>query len=81
MQDRSPRTRVLKGAKIIFNNGSSVIDALARNVSDGGASLDVSVTAGIPAEFELQLAGERVGPCQIRWKRDGRVGVKFLARG
>jgi hypothetical protein len=78
MHDRAPRRRVLKGAKIILNNGASVIDALARNQSEGGVSLEVATTAGIPGEFQLQLSGEVERHCQVRWKRTGRIGVKFL---
>ncbi len=78
MHDRAPRLRVLKGAKIIFNNGSSVIDCTARNLSPGGAALEVPTTAGIPAEFDLQIQGVAQHRCQVRWKRDGRIGVTFL---
>lgn len=81
MQDRAPRTRILKGAKIVFNNGTSLIDALARNVSRGGVALDVANTAGIPAEFTLHLAGDGERPCQIRWRRAGRIGVQFKVAG
>lgn len=81
MQDRPPRLRVLKGAKIVFNDGASVIDALARNVSAGGASLEIATTAGIPPEFLLQMSGNAERPCRIRWRRSGRIGVQFLGHG
>lgn len=78
MQDRAPRLRVLKGAKIIFNNGGSVIDCTARNLNAGGAALDVETTAGVPNEFHLVIHGAPQHRCQIRWKRPGRIGVAFL---
>lgn len=78
MQNRDPRKRVLKSAKIIFNGGASVIDAVARNISEGGVSLEVAATAGIPGTFVLHLTGEPQRTCEIRWKRAGRIGVRFL---
>jgi hypothetical protein len=78
MQDRAPRLRVLKGAKIIFNKGGSVIDCTARNLAEGGAALDVETTAGLPSEFELVIQGTPQHRCQIRWRRPGRIGVAFL---
>jgi hypothetical protein len=79
MQDRAPRLRVLKGAKIIFNRGASVIDCTARNIAPGGAALDVVTTAGVPEEFELRIHGVPDHRCQIRWRREGRIGVAYLA--
>lgn len=47
------RLRVLKGARIVFNERRSVIDCTVRDLSPGGALLLLPSTAGIPNEFEL----------------------------
>ena len=36
---REPRTRTLKTARIVFNDGGSVIDCVVRNLSSQGALL------------------------------------------
>ena len=76
-QTRLPRQRVLKGAKIIFNNGTSVLDCIARNVSDGGAALQLPDTGSVPAEFVLEIKGEPRRPCRVVWRREDRIGVRF----
>ena len=50
MQERrqAPRTRVLKAAKVIFNEHRSVIDCTVRNLSNSGACLQVSSPVGFP---------------------------------
>ncbi len=76
-QTRIPRQRVLKGAKIIFNNGTSVLDCTVKNVSEGGAALHIPSTGGVPAEFVLEIADEPRRPCRVVWRREGRIGVRF----
>lgn len=75
---REPRRRVLKGGKIIFNDATSVIDCVVRNLSDGGAALEVATPLGIPGEFRLAVLNEFERPCRVAWIRGGRLGVKFL---
>src|SRR5215469_14284121 len=47
----SPRQRCLNGAKIVFNNNSSVIDCVVRDLSPQGARLLVASLVGIPDRF------------------------------
>ena len=51
----SQRTRMLRAGKIVFNNKSSVIDCLVRNLSPTGACLLVSNVIGVPSTFELLI--------------------------
>jgi hypothetical protein len=79
MQERrtSPRRRVLKAAKIIFNHGRSVIDCTVRNLSTDGALLLTPSTVGIPAHFELVLEGDsRRLTCAVMWRRQQPLGVR-----
>lgn len=75
---RAPRRRVLKGGKIIFNNATSVIDCIVRNLSEGGAALEVTSSAGIPAEFRLAVPNEFERPCRLVWIRGVRMRVEFV---
>jgi hypothetical protein len=75
---RAQRTRVLKGAKIMFNQCASTMDCTMRNVSDRGACLQVATPVGIPATFELSLDDGRLRrPCRLAWQGADRIGVVF----
>jgi hypothetical protein len=68
------RQRVLKPGKIAFNGGA--IDCVVRNISETGAAVEVTSQLGIPAEFNLLIAGSS-RPCQVMWRRENRIGVAF----
>jgi PilZ domain len=73
------RPRVLKAARIVFNNRRSVLDCTARDLTEGGACLIVGNAAGLPEAFELQIPVDNLRrQCRIAWKRAGRIGVKFV---
>ncbi|MGC1862637.1 MAG: PilZ domain-containing protein [Methylocystis sp.] len=72
------RRRVLKSAKISFNNGMSCIDCSVRNVSSTGACLEVVSPVGVPSKFELLIQDERFArPCYVAWRGEKRIGVAF----
>jgi hypothetical protein len=72
----SPRKPVLMSAAIAFAGTS--VDCLVRNISISGAALDVSNRHDIPERFDLifKTDGTQI-PCQIVWRRDEQIGVKF----
>jgi len=77
---RSPRTRTLRGAKILFNDKRCVIDCIVRNISPEGACLQVESQAGIPKLFDLMIEGETVArACELRWQSTQRMGVSCTA--
>ena len=72
------RPRTLKSGKIVFNHKSSVIDCTIRNLTDGGACLEVHSTVGIPDSFELMMPTAGPGRCcLVAWRTDRRLGVAF----
>jgi len=72
------RSRTLLAGKIAFNGRRSVIDCIVRNLSDTGACLQITNSAGIPTTFELVLDAEPRGrPCKLVWLTDTRAGVEF----
>lgn len=76
---RSPRHRTLRGAKIIYNNRMSTVDAQVRDISETGCRLRVSTAAHLPASFFLAVTGmpgER--RCEVRWRNDSELGVQFV---
>ena len=76
-QECQVRHRVLKGAQIVFKGHEAVIDCVVRNLSDGGACLNVDSSIGIPDSFDLLLDHASVGNCRVTWRKATQIGVKF----
>jgi hypothetical protein len=75
---RHQRTRSLKGASIAFNNQSSAIDCVVKNLSGDGACLEVETSVGVPETFDLVFNQEHVQkPSRVIWRMMRRVGVVF----
>jgi hypothetical protein len=74
---RFQRWKTLKGAAIIGPTGSP-IECIVRNLSDGGACLEVQ--APVPySEFDLILdAGGANHTCRVAWCQPPRMGVEFI---
>jgi hypothetical protein len=73
-----PRSRALKAGKIIYNRSLFSIDCTVRNLSDTGASLDLTSSSDIPDIFELHvpLDGFR-RTCRVVWVKPKKIGVEF----
>jgi hypothetical protein len=74
------RRRVIKGGKVIFNRGQSIIDCSIRDLSNGGARLVMPDTTIMPHDFRLQMHDGRILQCELRWARNGTFGVSFSGR-
>ena len=72
------RRTVLKGARIIFNERQSTLNCRVRDMTDGGARLDLSTQQLLPHEFELQVSGSSMRRCGLRWAHGNFIGVRFL---
>ena len=73
------RKTVLKGAKVVFNNGKGVLVCSVRDLSPGGARLEFPPRVTLPDTFELHVTGQPVRQCERRWTRNNIVGVRFVA--
>jgi PilZ domain-containing protein len=72
------RRRMLKDGRIVINKGFSLIDCAIRDVSPSGARLSVKPQCELPSELELLFVTEEtLVPCELRWRRGDRLGVKF----
>ena len=81
MQDRrgSTRNRTYIGGQIAFNQRSSLMDCLVRNISGGGAKLAFTNTVTVPQEFELSMhQTARTFRAKVIWRRADEAGVVFL---
>jgi hypothetical protein len=72
------RRRLLKSGKILL--GKHPVPCIIRNLSETGACLQVQTTAGIPSKFDVVLGNQPVRPCQIIWRDETKLGVKFIQR-
>lgn len=80
MSDESraaPRRRVLKGGRIVINDGFSTFHCTVRNLSDTGARLKVAGIVGIPDRFQLVMDDGRNFACAAVWKTEFEIGVQF----
>jgi len=76
-QRQAPRRRVLKAAQIAMGETAPKLGCAVRNISTGGACLEIpSTTVGLPGHFTLLLDGTRHS-CRVAWKTETRMGVVF----
>ena len=72
-----PRHRVLKQGTIAFRGGGR-IDCMVRNISEGGARLEVATPFGLHGSFTLVIATDDFArDCRAVWNSEERVGVAF----
>jgi hypothetical protein len=75
---KAVRRRTFKAGKIKIA-GKSIIDCMVRNLTDKGASLEVSSPVGIPDTFELSIPIDNLTrKCRVSWRRERRIGVQFV---
>ena len=76
---QSDRVRAFLRARIIFNNGNSTIDCTIKNVSPTGAKIDLSDTATVPAEFDLEVPQRgKTYRARLVWRDRAALGVAFI---
>ena len=75
----SPRRRVLKGAKMTFNEMQSAVPCTVRDVSDTGARIKVHGEVYVPATFELMIELDGISvPCRVVWRSSQEAGVCYV---
>lgn len=66
-------------ATLVYGGGRTRQDCVIRNLSDGGAKLEVAAVKGIPQSFELLVPGHRPQQCRVVWRALRELGVQFLS--
>ena len=73
----APRQKVLKHGTLSFGGGCG-LDCTVRNISPGGARLDVANPFGLPQSFMLLIETDQfMRRCRPVWSNDNRIGVAF----
>jgi hypothetical protein len=71
------RRRVFKGGTITFQN--SGIACTVRNMSAGGAAIDLENPVTLPQSFTLSISRDNFARnCRPVWRNDRRVGLAFV---
>jgi hypothetical protein len=73
---RHQRFPTAEPARIVFNS-RALLTCTIRDTSVGGACLEVSSEAAVPATFDLIPNASDAHVCRVVWRIDGRVGVTF----
>jgi hypothetical protein len=74
---QGPRQRVLKAGTIAMQRDGG-ISCTIRNLSDGGACLDVESPIGIPDAFKLIIERDHFSrQCRVIWRSKNRIGIAF----
>jgi len=77
---KAPRRRVLKAGIIAFNNRHSTLQCTIRDLSEGGARLQIGGSIGAPDTFELLVELDGIeADCQVVSRTETEVRVKFLS--
>ena len=71
------RHRVFKGARLSFKGGGSV-NCTVRNISEGGARVDLTSTIALPKQFKLLIDADHFErPCHSVWTCNRQIGIAF----
>jgi len=71
------RHRVFKGATITFEGLG--VACTVRNLSSGGAAIDLDGHVLLPPSFMLSISCDHVArKCRTVWRDDKRVGLAFV---
>jgi hypothetical protein len=72
-----PRHRVFKGGRLAFNSGGG-IECTVRNISHGGARVDLTKAVALPESFTLLIATDHFERrCHPVWTHNSQIGVAF----
>jgi PilZ domain len=72
----SSRVGVSLRAAITVSGNAPAISCIVRNLSEGGACLEMATTAGIPPTFRLSFENTCV-TCRVIWRTQANLGVTF----
>jgi len=76
------RVRSFLRARILFNNNSSSIECTIKNISPGGAKIELSSELALPDEFDVEVPQKgRTYRARLMWRDINSLGVRFVEKG
>ncbi len=76
---RSPRHRLILPARIYGRDGELVVDCRTWDVGEHGARLEIAAAANLPSRFTLAFSSDERRQCEIVWRSEDYVGIRFQA--
>lgn len=77
-QRDSVRHKIIKAGQIIYRNANCVMNCAVLNVSASGACLKPDDAFDDPGPFTLKINNGPSRRCEVRWRRLGKIGVRFI---
>ena len=74
----APRRRMLKGVRLVFNNGHSVVNGVLRDLSETGARVTVENTLALPDQVSLVLDEGGSFRCVVARRELKELGLRFI---
>jgi hypothetical protein len=62
---------------VMVRHGGAIHQAWLINLSGGGAMIEASFRPGMWERVNLELGGNQVVDCAVRWLKGGRIGLEF----
>jgi hypothetical protein len=79
MDEKRKHSRTELDEPAYISSGGSVMSCVVRNMSPGGAAIDVDRPAFVPQRFRLVIARDSsVYDCRVVWMQQGRIGLAFV---
>lgn len=78
-QRKSVRVKIQCRAALKTAAAAPQLDCVVSDISQTGAKIIVDSAAQLPAEFTLLLSHNVKRQCEVVWRSDKQVGVRFQA--
>jgi hypothetical protein len=79
-QRSNPRYKVLKDARIIYPDERTQVDVIVKDLSVGGAQIQLKCSTDLSGEFKLFVPPEKMlYSGAVRWMKGNLVGVRFVS--
>jgi DNA mismatch repair protein MutH len=72
------RKRCFMAATITFNKGLTTWECVVRNISEGGARIDIDRAVALPTHFELYIPIQQKRlQAELKWRSENEAGIQF----
>ena len=73
-----PRSKVSTDAKVLYPDERAVVDVVIKDLSAGGARIQLKSSTDLSGEFHLYIPPEKKQyTASVRWMRGDLVGLQF----
>jgi hypothetical protein len=74
---REKRERTLRHGKVIYSGSSCMMDCLVLDLTEGGARIKPADIMLCPEEFVLKIQYSPLRSCEVVWRKNTELGVRF----